>query len=133
MAFRERANMTFAPLPTMTSVPYYRTGLGEAHLGDSLRLMEELPDKSINLIVTSPPFALTRKKEYGNKSADEYVDWFLGFARQFHRILTDDGSLVVDLGGAYLPGTPVRAIYQRSQVGAERKYQARGRAQFCSR
>ena len=55
---------------------------------------------------------MTRKKEYGNKNADEYVDWFLDFAREFHRILTDNGSLVVDLGGAYLPGTPVRAIYQ---------------------
>jgi len=104
--------MSFVPLPAMKSVPYYRTEQGEAYLGDSLHLMEELPDRSINLIVTSPPFALTRKKEYGNKSADEYVEWFLGFARQFHRILTDDGSLVIDLGGAYLPGTPVRAIYQ---------------------
>jgi len=104
--------MAFVPLPTMKSTPYYRTEHGEAYLGDSLHLMVELPDKSINLIVTSPPFALTRKKEYGNKNADEYVDWFLEFARQFRRILTDDGSLVVDLGGAYLPGTPVRAVYQ---------------------
>lgn len=104
--------MTFFPFPAMTSVPYYRTEHGEAYLGDSLQLMKELPRKSVNLILTSPPFALTRKKEYGNKSADEYVDWFLGFAHEFHRILVDDGSLVVDLGGAYLPGIPVRAIYQ---------------------
>jgi len=104
--------MTLFPFPAMTSVPYYRTEQGEAYLGDSLRLLKELPHKSVNLILTSPPFALTRKKEYGNKSADEYVDWFLGFAREFHRILADDGSLVVDLGGAYLPGIPVRAIYQ---------------------
>ncbi len=104
--------MTFFPFPAMTSVPYYRTEQGEAYLGDSLHLMTELPEKSVNLIVTSPPFALTRKKEYGNKSAEEYVDWFLGFAREFHRILVDDGSLVIDLGGAYLPGSPVRTIYQ---------------------
>ncbi|GAB4533991.1 MAG: site-specific DNA-methyltransferase [Anaerolineae bacterium] len=74
--------------------------------------MQYLPDKSINLILTSPPFALTRKKEYGNKNAEEYVEWFLKFARQFKRILADDGSFVVDLGGAYLPGYPVRSIYQ---------------------
>jgi DNA modification methylase len=104
--------MTLFPFPAMTSVPYYRTEQGEAYLGDSLHLLKELPQHSVNLIVTSPPFALTRKKEYGNKNADEYVDWFLDFAREFHRILTDNGSLVVDLGGAYLPGTPVRAIYQ---------------------
>lgn len=104
--------MAFTPLPAMKSMPYYRTEQGEAYLGDSLQLMAELPDKSINLILTSPPFALTRQKEYGNKSADEYVAWFLEFAGQFRRILTDDGSLVIDLGGAYLPGVPVRAIYQ---------------------
>lgn len=108
--------MTFVPLPAMKSDPYYRTEQGEAYLGDSLQLMAELPDKSINLIVTSPPFALTRKKEYGNKNADEYVEWFLEFARHFRRILTADGSLVIDLGGAYLPGTPVRAICLYRQV-----------------
>jgi len=74
--------------------------------------MKKLVDKSINLILTSPPFALTRKKEYGNKEADEYVEWFLPFAREFKRLLADDGSLIVDLGGAYLPGRPVRSIYQ---------------------
>ncbi len=92
--------------------PYYQTICGAAYLGDSLQLLKHLPDKSINLILTSPPFALTRKKEYGNKDADEYVDWFLEFAKHFKRILKDDGSFVVDLGGAYLPGHPVRAIYQ---------------------
>jgi site-specific DNA-methyltransferase (cytosine-N4-specific) len=105
----------------MKSTPYYRTEQGEAYLGDSLQLMAELPDKAINLIVTSPPFALTRKKEYGNKSADEYVDWFLGFARQLRRILTDDGSLMIDLGGAYLPGTRVHVICLHRQVDAERR------------
>ncbi len=92
--------------------PFYRLAYGAAYHGDSLELMQYLPDKSVNLILTSPPFALTRKKEYGNKSADEYVEWFLNFARQFKRILAEDGSLVIDLGGAYLPGYPVRSIYQ---------------------
>ncbi len=92
--------------------PFYQREHGAAYLGDSLELMKLLPDRCINLIVTSPPFALTREKEYGNKSADEYVAWFMEFARQFKRILKSDGSLVVDLGGAYLPGFPVRAIYQ---------------------
>lgn len=92
--------------------PYYETDLGSAHLGDAYTFLEKLPDKSVNLIFTSPPFALTRKKEYGNKTSEEYVDWFLGFARHFKRILTQDGSFVLDLGGAYLPGAPVRSIYQ---------------------
>lgn len=48
--------------------PFYQNQFGAAYLGDSLDLMKKLPDNSINLIVTSPPFALTSKKEYGNKA-----------------------------------------------------------------
>lgn len=92
--------------------PFYKTELGAAYLGDSLELMKNVPDSSIDLILTSPPFALTRQKEYGNKQEQEYVDWFLKFSEQFHRILSDEGSLVIDLGGAYIPGYPVRSIYQ---------------------
>jgi DNA modification methylase len=91
---------------------YYETELGAAYLGDSLELLEMLPDEHIDLILTSPPFALTRQKEYGNKAEHEYIEWFLQFARQFYRILKQNGSLVIDLGGAYLPGHPVRSIYQ---------------------
>jgi DNA modification methylase len=92
--------------------PYYEAEFGSAYLGDALDLIKKVPDRSINLILTSPPFALTRKKEYGNKSADEYIEWFLDFARHFKRVLTKDGSFILDLGGAYLPGAPVRSIYQ---------------------
>lgn len=92
--------------------PYYETDLGQAYLSDSLDLMKQMPDKSVNLVVTSPPFALTSKKEYGNHQEEEYIEWFLQFSKEFRRILTDDGSFVVDLGGAYLPGHPTRSIYQ---------------------
>lgn len=92
--------------------PFYETESGAAFLGDAQELIRQVPDRSVNLILTSPPFALTRKKEYGNFSADEYVKWFLGFSKDFHRVLADDGSFVLDLGGAYLPGFPVRTIYQ---------------------
>ena len=91
---------------------YYETEYGQAFLGDSLEIMQELHDSSVNLILTSPPFALTRQKEYGNKQEQEYIDWFLQFSQEFYRLLTPDGSLVIDLGGAYLPGYPIRSIYQ---------------------
>lgn len=90
----------------------YRARHGVMWQGDSLNLLRGLPDSSINLICTSPPFALTRVKEYGNHPEDTYVSWFESFAEHFHRVLTDDGSLVVDLGGAWLPGTPTRSLYQ---------------------
>jgi len=105
-------NMIMGDLIFPPLTAFYQTKFGAAYLGDSRGLLKHIPDKSINLILTSPPFALTRKKEYGNKDADEYVEWFLGFAREFKRVLKEDGSLVIDLGGAYLPGYPVRAVYQ---------------------
>ncbi|BAY98476.1 DNA methylase N-4/N-6 [Tolypothrix tenuis PCC 7101] len=92
--------------------PYYTQNNGALYLGDSLELIKCIDDNTINLILTSPPFALTRKKEYGNESAEKYIEWFLPFASEFKRVLTDDGSFVLDLGGAYLPGNPVRSIYQ---------------------
>lgn len=92
--------------------PHYSKNFGSAYLGDSLELLKYLDDNTVNLIVTSPPFALVTPKEYGNKSSAEYIDWFLQFAKEFKRLLTPDGSLVIDLGGAYLPKVPVRSIYQ---------------------
>lgn len=92
--------------------PYYRTNLGAAYLADSLEVMRALPGSSVNLVFTSPPYALHFKKEYGNASQAEYVDWFLEFAREIKRILTDDGSFVLNIGGSWNPGTPTRSIYQ---------------------
>jgi site-specific DNA-methyltransferase (cytosine-N4-specific) len=91
--------------------PFYTTSLGRAFLGDSLQLLPALADASVNLIVTSPPYALHFKKEYGNATQGDYVTWFLPFARQFHRLLKEDGSLVIDIGGAWQPGRPTRSLY----------------------
>jgi site-specific DNA-methyltransferase (cytosine-N4-specific) len=66
---------------------------------------------SVDLIVTSPPFALLREKEYGNKSQDEYVAWFQEFADEFWRVLRPSGSLVVDLGSSWEKGTPTKSLY----------------------
>ena len=89
----------------------YKTSLGECLCGDSLDLIQDLEDNSVNLVITSPPFALQRKKEYGNESQEEYVSWFLQFAEALKPKLTTDGSFVVDLGGAYEKGKPVRSLY----------------------
>lgn len=92
--------------------PYDAHQCGAAYLGDSLELLDCVPDDAVDLVLTSPPFALTRKKEYGNEDASEYVEWFLPFARKIRAKLAPTGSFVLDLGGAYLPGAPVRSIYQ---------------------
>ena len=90
----------------------YSTDLGSCINGDSLEVLKEFDDKSIDLLITSPPFALQRQKEYGNQAQNEYVDWFLEFAKIAKEKLKDTGSFVVDLGGAYCKGRPVRSLYQ---------------------
>jgi site-specific DNA-methyltransferase (cytosine-N4-specific) len=91
--------------------PYYFTEYGSAYLGDSLEIMKNIPDSSVNLIVTSPPYALVFKKEYGNVNADDYVKWFMDFANEFQRVLKEDGSLVINIGGSWNKGKPTRSTY----------------------
>lgn len=95
----------------MTQHLAYRTTNGEAWCGDSLDLLRALPDASVNLVITSPPFALQRKKEYGNRDQHEYIDWLAEFAALVRDKLKDDGSFVLDLGGAYQKGVPSRSLY----------------------
>lgn len=92
--------------------PYYFTEWGAAYLGDCRELMKHIPNSSINLIMTSPPYALVFKKEYGNVDASDYVDWFMSFTDEFKRILSNDGSLVINIGGAWNKGEPTRSLYQ---------------------
>lgn len=100
------------PRELMTSVvPFYETSAGAAYLGDSRELLKSLPDGSVNLAFTSPPYALHFKKAYGNVSKADYIDWFLTFAREIHRVLTDDGSFVLNIGGSWNPGEPTRSLY----------------------
>ncbi len=65
-----------------------------------------MPDKSVHLVMTSPPYALHHKKAYGNASKSEYVEWFLPFAKEIFRVLKDDGSFVLNIGGSYKQGSP---------------------------
>lgn len=91
--------------------PSYFTKYGAAFCGDSMKLLESLPDNSINLVMTSPPFALLRKKEYGNESQEDYVEWLGQFAKLVLKKLKPDGSFVVDIGGAYQRSSPTRSLY----------------------
>lgn len=91
--------------------PAYKTELGSAYLGDALELIKHIPDGTINLIMTSPPFALTKKKAYGNEVASKYVNWFKPFAKEFWRVLASDGSLVIHIGGSWEKGQPTRSLY----------------------
>jgi site-specific DNA-methyltransferase (cytosine-N4-specific) len=94
-----------------TTQPFYRTAAGAAYLGDSQEALAALPAGSVNLVFTSPPYALHFKKAYGNASQTDYVEWFLPFARQIWRVLSDNGSFVLNIGGSWNPGSPTRSLY----------------------
>ena len=95
-----------------SSPPFFKTRLGEIRHGDSLlHLKENVADELVDLVMTSPPFGLVRKKEYGNVDAEDYVEWFRVFGAEFHRVLKDTGSLVIDIGGAWNRGQPSRSLY----------------------
>jgi DNA modification methylase len=90
--------------------PLFQTAKGAAYQADAQELLGKLPDDSIDLVLTSPPYALHFKKEYGNVNQDKYVNWLLGFAPQIRRVLKDDGSFVLNVGGSWTPGQPTRSL-----------------------
>lgn len=88
-------------------------------IGDALDGLKNLPDQSVNLIVTSPPYADARKKTYGGVKVDEYVEWFLPYAQEMKRVLTDDGSFILNIKEKVVNGE--RHTYVMELVIALRK------------
>lgn len=66
-------------------------------LGDCLDVLKEVPDNSIDLIVTSPPYADQRKEVYGGVHPDKYVAWFLPRSAEFLRVLKPTGSFILNI------------------------------------
>lgn len=91
--------------------PAYVTAQGRAYQGDALAVLRTLPRESVALVFTSPPFALRRPKAYGNVAASDYIDWFMPIAEEIHRVLRMDGSFVMELGGAWNPGSGTRSLF----------------------
>ena len=97
-----------------TTKSYYQTNRGKLILGDSY---EELISQNlnylhgkVNLIITSPPFPLNNKKRYGNLQGNEYKEWFASLAPFLENLLSEDGSLVIEIGNAWEPNRPVQSL-----------------------
>lgn len=103
------------PAVTDDFVPVYSTQLGAMYQGPSEQVLPAEPVKKfagkIQLVMTSPPFPLNTKKAYGNLTQDEYVEWFAEFAPLLREMVTDDGSIVIEIGNAWMPGRPVMSIH----------------------
>lgn len=89
----------------------YATQRGRMLLGRSDHLLADGSlsrfEGKINLIFTSPPFPLNRKKRYGNETGDSYIRWLRAFGPLFKKMLTPDGSIVIEMGNSWEPGMPV--------------------------
>jgi len=75
---------TAHPAQLLVPSPVYRTELGAAYATDALSLLKGLPDACANAVITSPPYALHFKREYGNVDKRSYVQWTLPFAREIN-------------------------------------------------
>lgn len=90
---------------------YYKTELGKLYLGKCEDIIRNLVQQGIkvNLIITSPPFPLSRSKRYGNMTGERYIEWMDELADLFKSILTEDGSIVIEMGNAWEKGLPVHS------------------------
>ncbi|TKK64161.1 site-specific DNA-methyltransferase [Ilyomonas limi] len=69
----------------------------DLYLGDSAEQLKKLPDNSVDLIVTSPPYADQRKNTYGGIHPDKYVEWFLPISKELLRVLKPTGTFILNI------------------------------------
>ena len=90
--------------------PAFQTRLGRMYQGDSEQVLRQHPLTEyigrVQLILTSPPFPLNKKKKYGNLTGEAYLQWLTGMAPLFREYLKPHGSIVLELGNAWNPGSP---------------------------
>jgi len=66
-------------------------------IGDCKKVLKTIEDNSIDLIVTSPPYADSRTQTYGGITPDKYVEWFLPITSELFRVLKPDGTFVLNI------------------------------------
>jgi site-specific DNA-methyltransferase (cytosine-N4-specific) len=102
------------------------------YCGEAERLLEQYPvtrrREKVQLIFTSPPFPLNRKKRYGNRNGDDYVKWLANFAGQLGDYLAPTGSIVIELGNAWEPRRPTMSTLPLQALLA---FQEKGEFHLC--
>jgi DNA modification methylase len=100
-------------LPRTKSRAYHSHG-GAYYVGDSKQVLTSKPFKRLagkfQLILTSPPYPLNEKKSYGNLTGEKYLKWIESLAKVFSELLSDDGSIVIELGNSWEPNRPVQSL-----------------------
>lgn len=110
--------------------PVYTTGLGKLYFGDSKEILSNslvlrLKHK-VQLILTSPPFPLNKKKKYGNLNGKAYKKWFVELAEIFSSLLTNNGSIVIELGNSWEAARPIQSLlHLESLIGFAKNKKAK--------
>ena len=88
-------------------------------LGDCKEVLQQLPDDSVDLVFTSPPYADQRKGTYGGIHPDRYVEWFMPISQQIWRVLKPSGTFVLNIKEKVVDGE--RSTYVMELILAMRK------------
>ena len=89
------------------------------YLGDCAKILKKIPDNSVDLIITSPPYADQRKKTYGGIHPDQYVKWFLPISKELLRVLKPTGTFILNIKEKVVDGE--RSTYVMELILAMRK------------
>lgn len=111
----------------MQTDPYYfKTAKGAMYQGDSFKIIQEKwflerYKGKVDLVFTSPPFPLTREKSYGNLKADAYVEWLSDYAAPLTKLLSPEGSIVLEVGNNWEPNLPTMGTWTLEALLAFKK------------
>lgn len=78
--------------------------LTDLYLGDCANELKKIPDNSVDLIITSPPYADQRKNTYGGIHPDKYVEWFIPISKELLRVLKPTGTFILNIKEKVLDG-----------------------------
>lgn len=89
----------------------YETEYGKYYIGKCEKVLENIDlEGKVQLLLTSPPYPLNKKKKYGNMQGEEYLKWLYSLAPLFSRLLTPDGSIILEMGNSWEKNRPVQSI-----------------------
>lgn len=112
--------------------PLYKTRRGYMYVTDSFEALNTYPitrrQGKIQLVFTSPPFPLNRKKKYGNKEGDKYIEWIASFAPLLKKYIVANGSIVIEIGNGWEPGKPSMSTLP---MEALLEFKKRGNFELC--
>tara|TARA_B100000989_G_C19452656_1_gene432505 strand:+ start:85 stop:1026 length:942 start_codon:yes stop_codon:yes gene_type:complete len=113
----------------------YKLNGGFFYNEDSLKVLKSKGfvkryQNKIDLVFTSPPFPLLTAKKYGNEKGEKYIEWFAKYAQPLKKLLSEKGSIVIEIGNTWTPGHPTYALIE---IRALMKFMEEGNFKLCQR